>query len=465
MYELGRAYVELGREDAATDCFEALRANAKDGTYVARALIELGMLARNNRQNDKALGYYKQVVENLPKGDYTEDAMLAIESIYQSMGEPEAYLAYTETVGDGSRKTDAEKEQIYFNSAEQIFLSENYQKAVSSLEKYLEAYPSGSRVTEANFYLAESYRSLGQKENAVDSYAKVLTASDAGSLLEPSILNYSNLSYGLEHYSDAYKGFSMLREKAQMDENVFAAKVGMMRSAYRARNFRDAVAAADGLKADKRCDEALGREADFVKAKSLMGSSQRASAMDIFRRLAEKPSTDEGAEAAYTLIQSTYDEGGFEKVEKMVYDFAAKAGGQNYWLAKAYIVLGDSFAEQDNLTQAKATFESIASGYEPTGPGDQRLRDQAHGGGEEHSQDGCPGLAAQVRLEFQLFRIRQSLPRSLRVLAIQDRHETRRHRARRQEVLPPRRCRLQPASRGAGGFQPCGEGPLGTYHI
>ena len=373
MYELGRAYVELGREDAATDCFEALRTNAKDGTYVARALIELGMLARNNRQNDKALGYYKQVVENLPKGDYTEDAMLAIESIYQSMGEPEAYLAYTETVGDGSRKTDAEKEQIYFNSAEQIFLSENYQKAVSSLEKYLEAYPSGSRVTEANFYLAESYRSLGQKENAVDSYAKVLTASDAGSLLEPSILNYSNLSYGLEHYSDAYKGFSMLREKAQMDENVFAAKVGMMRSAYRARNFRDAVAAADGLKADKRCDEALGREADFVKAKSLMGSSQRASAMDIFRRLAEEPSTDEGAEAAYTLIQSTYDEGGFEKVEKMVYDFAAKAGGQNYWLAKAYIVLGDSFAEQDNLTQAKATFESIASGYEPTGPEDDVL--------------------------------------------------------------------------------------------
>ena len=207
----------------------------------------------------------------------------------------------------------------------------------------------------------------------MDSYANVMTASNAGSLLEPSILNYSVLSYGLEHYSDAYNGYSMLREKALMDDNVFAAKVGMMRSAYRAKNYRDAVAAADGLKSDKRCDDALGREADFVKAKSLMGTSQRASAMDIFRRLAAKPSTDEGAEAAYTLIQSTYDEGNFDAVEKMVYDFAADAGGQNYWLAKAYIVLGDAFAEQDNFKQAKATFESIASGYEPTGPEDDVL--------------------------------------------------------------------------------------------
>ena len=373
MYELGRAYVELDRNDAAVECFETLRANSKDGTYAARSLIELGILARNRRQNDKALSYYKEVVERFPRNEYTEDAMLAIESIYQSMGEPEAYLAYSESVGDGTRKTEAEKEQIFFNSAEQVFLSGNYQKALTSLQKYFEAYPSGERATEAHFYEAESYMNLGQKENAADSYAKVMTAPDAGSLLEPSILNYSILSYGLEHYSEAYNGYSMLREKARMDENVFAAKVGMMRSAYRAKDYRDAVAAADGVKADSRCDEALGREADFVKAKSLMGTSQRAAALEIFRRLAAKPSTDEGAEAAYTLIQNTYDVGDFDKVEKMVYDFAADAGGQNYWLAKAYVVLGDAFAEQDNFAQAKATFESIASGYEPTGPEDDVL--------------------------------------------------------------------------------------------
>ena len=34
-------------------------------------------------------------------------------------------------------------------------------------------------------------------------------------------------------------------------------------------------------------------------------------------------------------------------------------------IAKAFITLGDSFAEQDNLAQAKATFESVQNGYKP----------------------------------------------------------------------------------------------------
>ena len=373
MYELGRAYVDNGQDGQAIENFEALKDNSKDGTYVAKALIELGMIYRNRKDYDKALTYYKQVVEDLPKNELSEDAMLAIESIYQAKGEPEMYLAYAESVGNGGIKSDDEKEQIYFNSAEQIFLSGNYQKALVALQKYFETYPSGTRATEAHFYSAESYNELGQKENAADSYARVMTAADAGSLLEPAALNYAALSYGLEHYQDAYNGYSVLKDNAKMDENILTAKTGMMRSAYRAKNFRNALDAADALKVADGCTPALAREADYIKAKSLMASSQRSAAMDIFRQLAKTPSTDEGAEAAYLIIQSTYDEGHFGDVEKMVYDFSSKAEGQNYWLAKAFIVLGDSFAEQDNLAQAKATFESIASGYESSGPEDDVL--------------------------------------------------------------------------------------------
>ena len=65
------------------------------------------------------------------------------------------------------------------------------------------------------------------------------------------------------------------------------------------------------------------------------------------------------------LIQDACDRGKYKEVEDKVYDFSSKAGGQNYWLAKAFIALGDSFAEQENYTQAKATFESVLNGYTP----------------------------------------------------------------------------------------------------
>ena len=41
-----------------------------------------------------------------------------------------------------------------------------------------------------------------------------------------------------------------------------------------------------------------------------------------------------------------------------------------YWLAKSFIVLGDSFVEREELEQAKATFESVRDGYTPSGKDD-----------------------------------------------------------------------------------------------
>jgi hypothetical protein len=51
--------------------------------------------------------------------------LLAIESIYQAKQEPDKYLEYTESMGLNANKTEDEKEAMYFNSAEQIFLTEN----------------------------------------------------------------------------------------------------------------------------------------------------------------------------------------------------------------------------------------------------------------------------------------------------------------------------------------------------
>ena len=73
------------------------------------------------------------------------------------------------------------------------------------------------------------------------------------------------------------------------------------------------------------------------------------------------------------LIQDSYDRGAFEEVETKVYAFADAESEHVYWLAKSFIVLGDSFAERDELEQAKATFESVKDGYEPSGPDDDVL--------------------------------------------------------------------------------------------
>ena len=60
-------------------------------------------------------------------------------------------------------------------------------------------------------------------------------------------------------------------------------------------------------------------------------------------------------------------------MENKVYAFADAGSGQTYWLAKCFIVLGDTFVENGELKQAKATFESVRDGYTPAAENDDVL--------------------------------------------------------------------------------------------
>ena len=369
LFELGRTYALHDKDDEAMKCFSKLVEEVKDNTFLARSYIEMGTLSRNQSQFNEAIGHYKKVVEDFPLSGFAEDALLAIESIYQARNEPEEYIAYIEKIGKGASKTEDEKENMIFNSAEQIFMSENYQKALVSLQSYGEKYPDGAFVGRTEFYVAECYRHLGKLEQACDVYKKVIGGGDQ-TLVELSMLHFSDLSYKLEKWSDAFGGYSSLFEHAKVENNRYLALVGKMRSAFRGHDWDHAVKEASKVAADSRTDTAMKEEADYISAKSYLASSRRNEAFVILERLSANVSGQYGAEAAYLLIQDCYDRGDFENVENKVYAFADAASQQTYWLAKSFIVLGDSFVERGEVEQAIATFESVRDGYDASANGD-----------------------------------------------------------------------------------------------
>lgn len=371
MYELGRAYVAVSDNESAISTFRKLGTSTRDNTIIARSLIELGMISRNMSDYEGALDCYKKVIELMPDTEYASDALSAIESIYQSEGRGSEFLDYADRIGANRDKTDEEKEQMYFNAAEQVFMTENYSKAISSLKSYLERYPQGTKVAQTEYYLAECHRNLDQKETACDWYRKSLETEPSGICSESATLQLARLSYELEHFKEAYSCYKSLLQIARLDANIHTARVGMMQSAFKGADYPEAISCAAALKADKASTEAQKRQADYVCAKSYLSLGERDKAYGLFRSLSSDPSSSEGAEATYMLIQDAYDQGNYGDVQSRVHKFSAAAPNQSYWLAKAFIVLGDSFAEQENFAQAKATFESIRDGYTPQGRSDE----------------------------------------------------------------------------------------------
>lgn len=370
LYELGRAYVSTGETAKATDAFKKLSSTTGDPSIASQALLELGMIARNAGRSDEALGYYKKVVSG--GGEWADDALLAVESIYRTKGEPDAYLEYVNSLSGSAVRTEEQKEDVYFSSAEQVYLSGDYAKAQGVLESYLEKYPEGSSRSKAMYYLADCLRSSGGKDQAIDMYEKALSEGLEGALEEDALRRTATLYQETGQYAKSYEAWKALGEGARLEANKTAALTGRMRAAYRGRMWKDAIADATAVLRSSR-DAATQREATYVRAKSLLATSRREEALRDLRALSAQPSTDEGAEATYLLIEDLYNNAAFDSIQNKVYEFSSKAGGQNYWLAKAFIVLGDCFAEQGNTAQARATFESITSGYTPFGPADDVL--------------------------------------------------------------------------------------------
>jgi TolA-binding protein len=85
--------------------------------------------------------------------------------------------------------------------------------------------------------------------------------------------------------------------------------------------------------------------------------------------LSSEVKSAEGAEARYRLIEAEFKAGQLQKAENMVYEFSDSKTPQNYWLAKAFILLGDIYMSRNDSFQARATYQSVADGYSPADDG------------------------------------------------------------------------------------------------
>lgn len=60
-----------------------------------------------------------------------------------------------------------------YNKAQQAFLNDDYQQAVTLYDAYLQRYPGAENAANAQFWKAECYRKLGQYEKAIAEFEKV----------------------------------------------------------------------------------------------------------------------------------------------------------------------------------------------------------------------------------------------------------------------------------------------------
>ena len=126
---------------------------------------------------------------------------------------------------------------------------------------------------------------------------------------------------------------------------------------------------ADDMEQMPEVTDVARRKARYAKSEALMKAGKESEAMKVYELLATEVKSAEGAEAYYRLLEAEFVGGNDEKAEQMIMRFAESKTPQNYWLAKAFLILGDIYLAKGDTFQARSTYQSVVDGYSPDNDG------------------------------------------------------------------------------------------------
>jgi TolA-binding protein len=360
-YELGRAYQQQMKYEEAVTAFQSVVSKYRSSPVYSNSLVELGLIELNRGNYDKALSHYQQVVEKFPNTPEAQSAMEGIKNIYMEQNRMDEYINYSNRVGKGINNPE-EKDSLIFIAAERLYQTGDCARALPAMRKYLDEYPFGKFLTQANFYLADCSIKEQDYATALNGYGYVVR-QPASDYTEAAWSGVARANYGLENYADAAAAFEQVKTLAQTPVNKFDAELWCMRSYVAMGNNEKAAVSANVVAASTGISPELKREANLVIGRASQQSGDHNKAVKIFKSLATDLKQPVDAEAQYRLIVSYFALKKYKEAEDEVTSFSDSESRQLYWMAKSFIVLGDIYVQRNNKVQAKATYESIVSGY------------------------------------------------------------------------------------------------------
>jgi TolA-binding protein len=360
-FELGRTFQEDAQYVDAKREYQTIIDRYKESTLYPRALLQMGLINYNTGDFQSSLRYYKEVAERYTGTQEAQAALIGIRNCYVEMNDVDAYFAYAGRLGSGTAVTVSTQDSLTYMTAEKQFMAGD-QNAATQLRRYLQQFPNGSFVLNANFYLAEALYNSGQYTQSLENYVYV-ARQPINVFSEQALAKASELLFNAKRFDEALELYDRLETVSNNKWNTVRAIAGKMRSNFQLERYRNAIDEANKLKEAEKSNETLLREANYIGAKSyyLLGNFDQA--LPGLRAVSAETNSQQGAESKYLVAEINYKKNNLDAAEKEIMDFISKGTQHQFWLAKSFLLLADIFVAKKDDFQAKHTLRSLLDNY------------------------------------------------------------------------------------------------------
>ena len=363
LYEIARAQLQQDDERGAIVTYEQLLSSYPHSTLARKASLERAMLYRNLQQTDNAIAAYRQTIEKYPATEEAYTALDALQAMYVASGNVNEYLEYTKKLAKMNMNVSTQEDSLLYAAAELQYMQAAYQKATVSLSNYISQFCSGGRYcTSARYYLADSYYRLGKTSEALAQYM-VLAEMSANPYQEEAAIRVAEICYDKADYACALDGFYRMHALSSSREHTNSARLGILRCSQALGRHQAAIDIANQILSDKPVKDDLKAEALYGRAKAYIALNQWKQAQPDLIALSTEVRTVQGAESKYLLAQSYYEQKDLESAEKQIMEFTQLETQQQYWLARALVLLSDINRDRGELFQARQYLLVLEQNY------------------------------------------------------------------------------------------------------
>jgi len=331
--------------------------NSNNASLIPQAYLKLGTSYYNIDNNTEALKQFKFLVEKYPNAPETEDALDNVKTIYIEDGKPGEYANFMRQAGRPlSMNTE---DSLTYAAAEKQYDDQNINAALTAFNDYLQKFPDGAYALDANFNRAEIYNSKKDWNNALVGYDEV-AVNAPNKFAERAVLTAARINFfELKNYQKAEGYYGQLKQITASQENKLEAMRGLLRCQYQLQKWTEAVDNAKELTSAKGSSADDKSLANMAIAKSYQVAGDYGTAITNFKSVVQINKAALAAEARYEIANCFYQLNKLTDAEKSAFETINKSGSYDYWVTKAYILLGDVYFKQKDYFNAKATFQSI----------------------------------------------------------------------------------------------------------
>ncbi len=363
LYEIARAQLQQDNNKEAIDAYDRLLRKYPRSNLVRKAALEKGMIYYNIQDYSQAIAAYKAVIKKYPNSEEAYSALEGLESAYIETNNINEYLAYIKTLGGVNIATNSREDSITYIAAERQYILGKYKEAAEGLQTYIAQYCKGGRYcTMAQYYLADSYSQLGENQKALTAY-QALCETEGNPYMEEACTRAAEIAYDLQDYATALTYFERLQQLAGTQTATNAARLGVLRCSYFLGNHQKTVEIATQIIDDATSPATVCQEAQYNRAKAYIAQEQYMHSLADLQALSREARTATGAEAKYLLCEAYFRMGEMQHSEEEIMSFARMNTRHQFWLAKAFVLLSDIYAERGDDFQAKQYLLSLQSNY------------------------------------------------------------------------------------------------------